>query len=174
MGLDAMICVFWKLSFVAAFSLSSFTFIKGLFSSFSLSAIGVVPSSSEVVDISLSSLDYDLSNPAFHMMYSAYKVNKQGDCIQPWHTPFPVWNQSVVPCLVLTVASWPVYRFLKKVGKVAWYSYLFKNFPHFLVIHTIKGFSIVTKAEVDVFLEFTCFLCDPTSIGSLIWFLCLF
>ena len=48
------------------------------------------------------------------MMYSAYKLNKQGDNIQPWHTPFPFWNQSVVPCTVLTVASWPAYRFLKR------------------------------------------------------------
>ena len=47
-------------------------------------------------------------------MYSAYKLNKQGDNIQPWHTPFPIWNQSVVPCPVLTVASWPAYRFLKR------------------------------------------------------------
>ena len=44
-------------------------------------------------------------------MYSAYKLNKQGDNIQPWCTPFPIWNQSVVPCPVLTVASWPAYRF---------------------------------------------------------------
>ena len=47
-------------------------------------------------------------------MYSAYKLNKQGDNIQPWHTPFPIWNQSVVPCPVLTVASWPAYRLLKR------------------------------------------------------------
>ena len=45
------------------------------------------------------------------MMYSAYKLNKQGDIIQPWCIPFPIWNQSVVPCPVLTVASWPEYRF---------------------------------------------------------------
>ena len=45
------------------------------------------------------------SRPAFLMMYSAYKLNKQSDNIQPWHTPFPIWNQSVVPCPVLTVAS---------------------------------------------------------------------
>ena len=51
-------------------------------------------------------------------MYSAYKLNKQGDNIQPWHTPFPIWNQSVVPCPVLTVASWPAYRFLKR--QVRW------------------------------------------------------
>ena len=47
-------------------------------------------------------------------MYSAYKLNKQGENIQPWCTPFSIWNQSVVPCSVLTVASWPVYRFLKR------------------------------------------------------------
>ena len=48
------------------------------------------------------------------MMYSAYKLNKQDDNIQPGCTPFPIWNQSVVPCPVLTVASWPAYRFLKR------------------------------------------------------------
>ena len=54
------------------------------------------------------------SSPAFLMMYSAYKLSKQGDNIQPWHTPFPIWNQSVVPYPVLTVASWPAYRVLKR------------------------------------------------------------
>ena len=57
------------------------------------------------------------SSPAFLMMYSAYKLNKQGDNVQPWCTPFPIWNQSVVPCPVLTVASWPAYRFLKRQVK---------------------------------------------------------
>ena len=52
------------------------------------------------------------------MMYSAYKLNKQGDNIQPWRTPFPIWNQSVVLCPVLTVASWPAYRSLKR--QVRW------------------------------------------------------
>ena len=45
------------------------------------------------------------SSLAFRMMYFAYKLNKQGDSIQPGHTPFPIWNQSIVPCWVLTVAS---------------------------------------------------------------------
>ena len=54
------------------------------------------------------------SSSAFHMMYSAYKVNKQGDNMQPWCTPSLTWNQSVVPCPVLTVASWPAYRSLKR------------------------------------------------------------
>ena len=51
-------------------------------------------------------------------MYFAYKWSKQGDNIQPWRTPFPIWNQFVVSCPVLTVASWPVYRFLKR--QVRW------------------------------------------------------
>ena len=61
---------------------------------------------------------YQQSNAAFSMMYSAYKLNKQGDNTQPWRTPFPIWNHSVVPCPVLTVASWPAYRFLKR--QVRW------------------------------------------------------
>ena len=51
---------------------------------------------------------------------------------------------------------------------MVWYSHLFKNFPQFVVIHTVKGFSIVNEAKVDVFLEFPCFLYVPTDIGSLI------
>ena len=58
------------------------------------------------------------SSLAFLMMYSAYKLNKQGDNIQPWHTPFPIWNQSLVPHPVLTVASWLAHRFLRK--QVRW------------------------------------------------------
>ena len=53
-------------------------------------------------------------SPAFHMMFSTYKLNKDGDHKQPWHTPFPIWNQSVVPCLIITAASWPAYRFLRR------------------------------------------------------------
>ena len=51
---------------------------------------------------------------------------------------------------------------------MAGYSHLFKNFPQFVVIHTVKSFCIVNEAEVDVFLEVPCFLCDPTNIGNLI------
>ena len=49
-----------------------------------------------------------------------------------------------------------------------WYSHLLKNFPHFIVIHTVKGFGIVSKAEVNVFLELSCFFCDPVDVGHLI------
>ena len=55
----------------------------------------------------------------------------------------------------------------QKIGKVVWYSHLFKNFPVFVVIHTVKGFSIVNE-EVDVFLKFPCFLHDPMDVGNLI------
>ena len=57
---------------------------------------------------------------------------------------------------------------------MVWYSHLFKNIPHFAVIHTVKGFGIVNKAEVDVFLELSSFFDDPTDVGNLLWFLCLF
>ena len=48
------------------------------------------------------------------------------------------------------------------------YSHLFKNFPQFAVIHTVKGFSVVNEADVDALLEFSCFSCDPTNVGNLI------
>ena len=51
---------------------------------------------------------------------------------------------------------------------MVWYSHLLKNFPHFVVIHTVKGFVIVNKAEVDVFLELSCFFDDPMDVGNLI------
>ena len=100
-------------------------------------------------------------------MYSAYKLNDQGDNIQPCLTCFPILNQSAVQCKVLIVASWPHIQVSQETSKVLWYSHLFKNFPQFVVIHTVKGFSIVSEAEVVVFLEFSCFLRDPTKVGNL-------
>ena len=55
----------------------------------------------------------------------------------------------------------------QEAGQVVWYSHLFQNFPQFIVIHTVKGFGIVNKAEIDVFLELSCFFDDPTDVGSL-------
>ena len=55
-----------------------------------------------------------------------------------------------------------------EAGQVVWYSHLLKNFPQFVVIHTVKGFSIVNEAEVDIFMEFSCFFYDPADIGNLI------
>ena len=56
----------------------------------------------------------------------------------------------------------------QEAGKVVWSSHLLKNFPQFVVIHTVKGFDIVNKPEVDVFLELSCFFDDPMDVGSLI------
>ena len=90
LGPDAMTFVFSKLSFKPVFSLSSFTFTKRLFSSSYLRLLLFLPA---ILTPACAS-----SSPAFRMMHSTYKLNKQGDNIQPQHTPFPMWNQSIVPC----------------------------------------------------------------------------
>ena len=95
MGPDAMIFIFWMVSFKPTFSLSSFTFIKRLFSSSSLFALRVVSSTYLRLLIFLPAIlfpPYASSSPSFLMIYSSYKLNKQGDDIQPWRTPFPIWN----------------------------------------------------------------------------------
>ena len=56
----------------------------------------------------------------------------------------------------------------QEAGQVAWYSHLLKNFLQFVVIHTVKGFSVVNEAEVDVFLEFSCFFYEPMDFGNFI------
>ena len=119
MGPETMILVSWMLSFKPTFSLSSFTYTKRLFSS-SLSAIRVVSSVYLRLLIFLPAILIPAcasSSLEVCMMYSAYKLNKQGDIIQLWRTPFLIWNQSVVPCLALTVATWSAYRFLRRQVK---------------------------------------------------------
>ena len=56
----------------------------------------------------------------------------------------------------------------QEAGQEVWYSHLFQNFPQFIVIHTVKGFDIVNKAEIDVFVEVSCFFDDPADVGNLI------
>ena len=56
----------------------------------------------------------------------------------------------------------------QEAGQVVWYSHLFQNFPQFIVIHTVKDFGIVNKAEIDIFLELSCFFDDPADVGNLI------
>ena len=93
---------------------SPFTFIKRLYIS-SLYSIRVVSSAYLRLLIFLLAIlipACSSSSPAFLMKYSAYMSNKLVDSIQPWRTHSPNWNQSVVPCSVLTVVSWPAYRFL--------------------------------------------------------------
>ena len=98
---------FLNVEFQASFSLSSFTFIKRLFSSSSLSAIRVVSSAYMRLLIFLLAIlipACDSSRLAFHK-YAVFKLNKQGDNILPCCTPFSILNHIVAPCLVLTVAS---------------------------------------------------------------------
>ena len=54
----------------------------------------------------------------------------------------------------------------QEAGQVVWYSHLLRNFPQFIVIHTVKGFGIVNKAEIEVFLELSCFFNDPADVGN--------
>ena len=110
---------------------------------------------------------FDSSSLAFHIMYSAYKLNKQGEIYsldvllslsEPVHCSLSRSNYCLLTCIQVSQGA----------GKVAWYYNLFKNFPQFVVIHTIKGFSIVNEAEVGIFLEFFCFFYDPTDVSNLI------
>ena len=150
---------------------SSFTFMKRHFGSSLFSVIRVVSSAYLRLLIFLPVIlipVYASSSKAFHMMYITYKLNKQSDNIQPWCTSFPIWNQSV-PCLVLTVASWPAYWFRRRqLGSLVLLS--FKNFPQFAVIHTVKDFNIVNEADIDVLLEFPCISHDrwTLSVWSLV------
>ena len=114
------------------------------------------------------------SSPAFCVMYSAYKLNKQGDNIQTLCTPFLIWNQCVFLCPVLTVASWPVYRFLRR--QVRW-----SVIPISLrIFHSLLWFT-QWKALAQSIKQKRCFsgtlLLFQWSKGCLkfdLWFLCLF
>ena len=126
MGQVAMILVFWMVSFNPAFSISSFTFIKRLFSSSSLSAIGVVPSAYLRSMIFLQAILIPAcasSSPAFHMMYSAYKLNKEGDILLSWFGT-SLFFMSSSNCCFLTCL-----QISQEIGKMVWYSHPFQNFP---------------------------------------------
>ena len=99
------------------------------------------------------------------MMYSAYKLNKQGDYIQPCCSfrnlePVCCSMSSSICCLLTCI------QISQEAGQVVWYSHLFKNFPEFVVNHTVKGFGMVNKAKVDVFLVLSCFFDDPADLIS--------
>ena len=91
---------------------------------------------------------------------------KQGNNIQPWHTPFPIWNQSIALCPVLTATIGPTYRFLRK--QVRWSG--ISSLEQFSTVccDPHKDFSVVNEGEVDAFLDFSCFFYDPMDFGNLI------
>ena len=72
-------------------------------------------------------------------------------------------SMSISNCCFLTCI-----QISQEAGQVLWYTHLFQNFPQFTVIHTVKGFGIVSKAEIDVPLELSCFFDDPADVGNLI------
>ena len=148
MGPDAMMLIYWMFSFKSAFSLSSFTFIKRLFSLPFLCVIRVVPYAYLMLLIFLPEILILMcasSSLTFCTIYSAYKLNKQDDNIQPCSTSFPIWNQSVAPCLVLTVASWPAYRFLKMQVRWSGIPISFRIFHSLLWSTQSKALAFVHK-----------------------------
>ena len=106
------------------------------------------------------------SSLAFHLMLSAYKLNKK----------VTIYSLDVLLFLFGTSLLFHVQfccfmtciQISQEAGQVVWYCHLFQNFQQFLVIHIVKGFGIVNKAEIDVFLELSCFYDDSSDVGSLI------
>ena len=99
------------------------------------------------------------------LMYSAYKLNKQYTALtysfsylKPVYCPTSSSNCCFLTCIQIS----------QEAGQVVWYSHLFQNFSQFIVSYTVKGFGIVNQAEIDVFLEISCFFDDLADIGNLI------
>ena len=157
------------LRFKPGFSLSSFAFIKRLFSSSSLSAVRVVSSTYLkllVFPLAVLIPAYDSSSLAFHIMYSAYNLNKQGTI----YSLEVLLSQLEPACSSMSGSCYCFFLHTGfsrgRSGGLVFPS--LKSFSQFLVIHTVKGFGIVNKAEVDVFLELSCFFDNPADIGNLI------
>ena len=151
---------------------SFFTFIKRLFSSSSIYAINAVSSSYLRLLIVLLAILISACLPCslvFNMTYSEYKLNKCINNIQPWWTPFPIWNQSIVPCPVPTVVSWPAYRFLRRQVRWSGIPISWRIFQ-FVVIYKVKGFGLINKADVYLLL----FLWSNGCWLFYLWFLCFF
>ena len=107
-------------------------------------------------------------HPTWHFTWcTLYKLNKQGDNTQPCHNPLPILNQSIVPCPVLTVASWPAYQFPRRQIRWSGIPISLRIFRGLLSSTQSKALSVVNEAEADVFLEFPCFFSDPTNVGNL-------
>ena len=79
-------------------------------------------------------------------------------CLEPVHCSMSSSNCCLLTCIQIS----------QEAGQVVWYSHFLKNFPQFVVIYTVKGFGVANKAEIDVFMEHSCFFDDPVDIGDLI------
>ena len=155
---------YWKPRYVfeCCFKPAFFTLlfhIQRLFSSSLFSAIRVVSSAHLRLLIFLPAVLIPAcasSSLAFHMIYSACQLNKQGDNIQPWCTPFPVWKQSVVPCPVLIVASWPPYRFFRReirsdipISLTVFHSFLWSTQWASVVAQLVKNLPAIQETWVQ-------------------------
>ena len=136
------------LSFKPAFSVSSFSFIKRLFGHSLLSAIRMVSSAYLRLLKFLPAIlipVFASSSPAFLMMHSAYMLNKQGDNTLrysfPDLEPVRCFMSSSDSCFLTCI------HFIHEAGQVVYYPHLLKNFPQFVVIHTVEGFGIVNKQK---------------------------
>ena len=101
------------------------------------------------------------SSLAFHMMHSAYELNERMYSfpdLEPVCCSMSSFNYWFLTCIQIS----------QEADQVVWYSHLWKNFPQFVVIHTVKGFGIDNKAELVIFLELSYFFDDPTNVGNLI------
>ena len=106
-------------------------------------------------------------------MYSAYKLNKQW---QYTALTYSFSNLKPVCCSMFrsNYCFLTCIQISQEAGQVVWYSHLFQNFPQFIVIHTVKGFGLVNKAEVDIFLELLLFQWSSKCWQFDLWFFCLF
>ena len=140
---DAMILVFWMLSFKLAFHYPLLPSSRGFLAPLHFLLLEWVSSAYLRLLMFLLAIlipACDSSSRTFLMMYSAYKLNKQGDNIQPWRTPFPIWNQFVVPCPVLPIASWPAYIFLRRLARWSGIPISWRIFHNLLWSMQLKGF----------------------------------
>ena len=114
---------------------------------------------SGIIDISPCNLDSSLCfiQPSICVIYSAYKLNTQGDFpnLEPFHFPMPVSTYCFLTCIQIS----------QDAGKVVWYSHFFKKFSVCCDPHS-QVFGIVKKADVGFFLELSCFFYDPTDVGN--------
>ena len=165
-----MIFVLWMLSFKPDFSPSSFTLIKRLFSSYSLSTIRVLPSAYQVVAVFPDNLDSSLLFIQAGISHDVLCWKLKWGRWQYIAFIYPFPNLESLCCSMSSSKCWVLTwtQVFQEAGKVVLYSHIFLKFPQFVVIHTAKTFSIVNEAGIDDFLEFPCFFYDSTNVGNLI------
>ena len=166
---------FLLFSFKLALSLSTFTLIKRFFSSSLLPAIRVLSSAYLRCLIFLLPVLIPACNSsslAYLMMCSAYRLKKWGVCCHPicgilWYSFF---NLEPISCSIQgsSCCFLAHIQVSQETGKMFWYSHLFKSVSQFVMFHTVRGFSLVSETEEDIFVEFPCFLYDLANVGNLI------